>query len=141
MKIRIKCTTLFDITATGVKQRFNKNQIPFRDNTGQLVSNDLDWARSRNQQSNWETINQLISLRTLPEHISTPVKNAELGTWSFEFDIVTPDALFVNNDPMGYLVLDCHDVPMLTGLGEKSTLDPFIDTRATSANTWFELIG
>lgn len=131
---------MFDITATGVKQRFNKNQIPFRDNKGQLVSNDTEWARSRNQQSNWETINQLISLRTLPENISLPVNDSNNGHWSFEFDIVNPDSLFVNNDPMGYLVLDCHDVPMLIGLGETTKLDPFIDTRPTSANTWFELI-
>lgn len=135
MTIRVKCTTLFDITATGVKNRFHKSRLPFNDNTGKMVASDYEWQRSRNQQCNWETVNQVISLRTLPENITTP--RAVDNRWTFEFNVVDPDTIFRDGDPVAALKDDCIGVPMVLGLSENGELDPVL---APGTNIWFELV-
>ena len=135
MTIRIKCTTLFDITATGVKNRFHKSRLPFNDTTGKMITSDLEWQRSRNQQSNWETVNQVISLRTLPEDISNPQETN--NHWTFEFTVVDPDTVHRVGDPVAALKDDCIGVPMALGLSESDNLDPLL---MPSVNIWFEPI-
>ena len=83
MTVRIKCTTRFDITETGIRNRTYRANIELKDKTGQTITTHKDWQKSRNQQCNWETVNQVISLRTLPERISTPVYDSATATWSF----------------------------------------------------------
>lgn len=116
--MRLSCRTRFDITATGVKSHFSPGRMPFVDAVGQTVSNIADWNRSRNQQRNWETVNQIIALRTLPEDISLPVKTEDV--WVFEFTVENPSTIEQDGDPVGALIRDCQDVPMLTGLGENT---------------------
>lgn len=135
MNVRIKCTTLFDITATGVKNRFHKSRLPFNDNTGKMITSDHEWQRSRNQQCNWETVNQVISLRTLPENISTPKLIG--NKWMFEFTVVDPDTIHRDGDPVAALKDDCIGVPMVLGLLESDNLDPLL---MPSVNIWFESI-
>lgn len=135
MTVRIKCTTLFDITATGVKNRFHKSRLPFNDTTGKIIRSDLDWQRSRNQQSNWETVNQVISLRTLPEDISIP-RLAD-NRWTFEFTVVDPDTINRDNDPVAALKDDCTGVPMVLGLLEAGELGSLLQP---GVNIWFESI-
>lgn len=138
MTIRIKCTTLFDITATGVKNRFHKSKLPFNDQAGQLIHNDVTWQHSRSQQCNWETINQIISLRTLPENITDPV--CENSTWSFEFDVVDPSSIERGADPVAILKEDCNSVPMIVGLTENKTTDSLLTATESTVNVWFEII-
>ncbi len=114
--MRIRCTTTFDITTTGVKGNFNKNRVPFTDAAGCLVEDQASWSRSRNQQRNWETINQILSLRVLPINITLPEKHDR--AWTFEFEVEQPAGLESNGDPLGELKSDCRDVPMITGLDE-----------------------
>jgi len=109
--MRIKCRTQFDITATGVRNNFQKN----RDGNDTVA-----WNRLRNQQRNWETINQIISLRTLPVNITTPYRVDD--SWEFEFEIEQPATIELDGDPVGILNADCRDVPMLTGLDEQLEL-------------------
>lgn len=127
--MRIRCVTQFDITATGVKSNFNKNRIPFVDDTGTTINDHFQWQRSRNKQRNWETINQIISLRALPTEITTPEKITRdgLNLWQFEFEIDSPESLETDSGPMGVFVVDCKDVPMLTGLEENAGIAPLLE--------------
>jgi hypothetical protein len=140
MTVRVKCSTLFDITETGVKNRSYKSKIAFKDNNGHEITSDDKWNRARNQQCNWETINQIISLRTLPENITTPVQDADTGIWHFEFDVVDPASIFQDGDPVGYLLRDCAGVPMILGLDESAGISPTMVSTVPDANIWFDLI-
>jgi len=139
--IRVKCSTLFDITETGVKNRSYKSQMTFRDRTNREITTPEDWNRARNQQCNWETINQIISLRTLPENITTPVHDAGSGIWHFEFNVVDPASIFCDGNPVGYLLSDCIGVPMISGLDEATGTPTSIVSAGPDANIWFDLIG
>lgn len=127
--MRIRCVTQFDITATGVKSNFNKNRIPFVDDTGTTIEDHFQWQRSRNKQRNWETINQIISLRALPTEITVPEKITRdgLNLWQFEFEIDSPESLETADGPTGVLAVDCKDVPMLTGLEENAGITPLLE--------------
>jgi hypothetical protein len=128
--MRIRCITTFDITATGVRSNFNANRIPFQDAAGTPITDIQQWTRSRNQQRNWETINQLISLRCLPSDITMPEKITHDGveTWSFEFDIEDATMIASADHELGSLKSDCNGIPMIMGLDETanqtSCLDP-----------------
>ena len=99
--------------------------MPFRDDAGREIATPDAWHRSRNQQRNWETINQIIALRTLPESISDPVRVEHDGAnlWHFKFTIENPTTIEIDGDPVGALLQDCQDVPMLTGLDEDAGVD------------------
>jgi hypothetical protein len=140
MNLRVRCSTSFDITATGVKNRYYKARIPFTDNIGQRIVDDETWFRSRNQQSNWETINQIISLRTLPENISIPVYDSNLQQWSFEFDVVDPTSIASADGPLGYLLSDCNNVPMILGLNELGGLPAYLISIGNESNIAFKLL-
>lgn len=138
--MQVRCLTYFDITATGVKNHFKQSRIPFRDSAGNLIANAADWNRSRNQQRNWETVNQLISLRALPVDITDPVKTThnEQHAWMFEFVIEQQDAVSVGDNPIGALLADSNMIPMLTGLDETAILDQLLQP---GVNIFFEVVG
>jgi hypothetical protein len=140
MTIRIKCTTRFDITETGIRNRAFRSNMPFQDKTGRTITTQAEWQLARNQQANWETVNQVISLRTLPERISTPTVDSAAGTWSFEFDVVDPSSISHYNNPVGYLTDDCNGVPMITGLGESVSNVALLSSQGTDTNIWFDVI-
>lgn len=132
--MRIRCTTTVDITATGVKNRFYKSRMPFHDQQGRLIDTDAAWHESRAQQSNWETVNQLISLRTLTEDVSQSEYQQDI--WQFEFDVTDPAALAQDDDPLGLLKHDCNQVPVMPTHISAATLL----TTAGNANCWFEVV-
>ena len=140
MNLRVRCSTSFDIAATGVKNRFYKSRIPFVDDTGLHVIDDATWTRSRNRQSNWETVNQIISLRTLPENITTPVYNENAQRWEFEFEVVDANNISVGSDELGLLIKDCNNVPMILGLNEPAEQASVLITDGPDTNIWFEVI-
>ena len=115
--MRISCWTKFDITNTGVTGHLKVSRMPFVDRNGNTIRTEDEWHRARNQQRNWETLQQLISLRAQVFDVTTPVHSN--GQWSFEF-IIEQDGLFtLDNDPVGILKQDCSGVPMLKNLNEK----------------------
>lgn len=118
--IRVVCRTRFDITATGVKSNFNRNRIPFTDSSGTVIDDHSKWLRSRNKQRNWETVNQIIALRTLPVDISDPRLTIDQSGkfWTFDFAVEQPSEISLDLDPVGSLKIDCQGVPMITGLDE-----------------------
>ena len=133
--MHIRCWTKFDITATGVTGHLKTSRMPFNDHTGQIVSDDQTWNRSRNQQRNWETLQQLISLRAQVFDLTLPVENN--GIWSFDFTVEQQELYTINNDPVGILKQDCTDVPMLTGLLESS---PTTNLLYPGQNIGFEIV-
>ena len=125
MTQRITCRTQFDITATGVRNNFHRNRVPFDTVQGIRIDTDQAWNRARNQQRNWETINQVLSLRALPTDITDPVviEQDGLRLWQFEFSVEQSGALAADGDAMGALKQDCVGVPMITGLTENAGVD------------------
>ena len=116
----VLCWTTFDITATGIKSHYKNRTFPILDDLGNIITDVESWSRARNQQRNWETINQIISLRTLPTEISRPAKMVRDGInfWTFEFQLNNIEGLGTDSDPLGEILKDARDVPMLTGLDE-----------------------
>ena len=124
---RMICRTLFDITRTGVKHAFNAGRLPFRDASGQMITDHRTWMLARNQQRNWETLLQLLSLRTQPVDVGDP--SLWLGGevwWAFEFGVEDPAALALGDRPWGQIEQDCAMVPMLIGLREQVTVTPML---------------
>ncbi len=138
--MKIICKTLFDCTYTGVTGNFKAGQIPFNDRAGQSIRNITDWNRARNQQRNWETILQLISLNTQPQDIVLP--QCINGVWQFEFRVESADVFAANNnpDPLAGLKQNCTGVPMITNLNETSDIEPVLCAAGLDQNIWFESI-
>lgn len=138
--MKIICKTLFDCTYTGVTGSFRPSQIPFDDRAGSAIQNIADWNKSRNQQRNWETILQLISLNTQPQDIVVPQHNN--GIWQFEFRVESADVFAASNskDPLAGLKQNCTGVPMIINLDESQPTDPVLSALGDSPNIWFEAI-
>lgn len=133
--MRVRCRTSFDITQTGVRHNMNRTKLPFKDLAGTLIRDEAQWTRSRNQQRNWETLMQIISLRTLPENISAPQRDQD--QWSFEFDVPAPGSVANISGPLGQLSEDCRDVPMIVGLDETAVSFPYL---SPGSNVFFNMV-
>lgn len=135
--MKILCRTLFDCTRTGITGHFRPAQIPFTDQSGQVINNSEEWHHSRNQQRNWETIMQIASLRAQPMTTSkTQIVN---GTWEFSFEVETAGVYSNNGDPenLDGLLLECQGIPMVVGLNENSDVGT---TLLPGQNIWFSAI-
>lgn len=137
---RITGKTYFDITATGVRTQYKSSMIPFTDRSGYKITTAQEWAIARKQQSNWETMNQLISLRSLPYNISQPriITENKIRVWSFEFEVDSIATLGTDTAPLELLTNDSHMVPLITRLTENKAGLSVIDTQdKKTKNTWF----
>jgi len=133
--MRFSCTTQFDITATGVTGHYKSSRVPFQDRAGNTIGDIADWNRSRNQQRNWETVQQIISMRTQIVDSTQPCRIA-LG-WFFEFEIETPGAYGPESSPVSILYSDADGVPMIADLGNCQALPAFLIVSGTQQNIWF----
>jgi len=131
MTMSIQITTDFDCRPTGVTGHYRENLLPFTDQLGQSVTDMSTWVRSRNQQRNWETIMQLISLYTQPVRVSQV--RAKDQRWQFEFDTDFDDVFAINDDPVGRLLQACDGVPVINYVEQQLTtlLHPGV-------NIWFD---
>ena len=134
-KVKILISTLFDCTTTGVVGRFREERGEFNDQSGQLITSPADWEQARNQQRNYETLVQVLSLRTQLDQLTPAVK--ELDHWSFT---ASTDRLGIFGDDFHYLLEDCENVPMITGLKELTELPNQLRARGSDANIWFKEI-
>lgn len=132
---KILCRCLFDITATGVTGHFKSSRIPFTDRSGQAVTDEISWNRSRNQQRNWETLTQIISLRTQVIDLADPERFD--GAWEFEFATETPDAYGPADDPTQILRLDAGGVPMIQTLPTGEIITKELVVQGDDQNIWF----
>lgn len=105
--------TLVDITPTGV------------------TSNDSEQEFARNQQRNWETIQQIVSLRTKPDitftdNFTDDVRHYNFGVnykgeqkiWTFKFTVDRADFYQDGPDKFGLIKNDFKLTPMILGLTE-----------------------
>ncbi len=129
--------TLVDITPTQVHH------------TNDLLDKDL----KRNQQRNWDTIQQTLGLRCQIFEVSDPVVethlvdsfyfgvdfNGEQKVWSFSFGVDRPDVFQTNTfNPVGALFLDFDQVPIIVNLTETAKFQkPVLRTHGTQKNITF----
>jgi len=132
--IKIQVRTLFDITATGVTGHFKTSRIPFTDQAGHFIDSAEAWNRARDQQRNWETLTQLIQLRTQVMELLEPWQ--EEDQWIFEFQIET-EVFNDGADPVGILKKDSADVPMLRELDNCPDIDSVLVISGPRQNIWF----
>jgi hypothetical protein len=149
MTTKIRCYTLFNITKTGVSTRRTPGNLP--------QEKILEWEISRNKQCNFDTVLQVVSLRTQPEEITDPQQTqidfAKSENFGFLFEQEEPQHMWyfdfvihyqnVYNDgirELGYLFDDCDGVPMIKGLGEWEKLPDFLDSSPELRNIYFEII-
>jgi hypothetical protein len=148
--MKIVCYTLFDVTKTGInfRNRFD-------------TKTDPTLLKQRNQQSNFETILQVVGMRSQPENISDSeilsvkidelskynfgylyskkyLKNVKTVTlWKFTFE-VDRVAVFDNGiTELGYLLQDCDGVPMITNLEETVKLSNHLNILDENRNINF----
>jgi hypothetical protein len=138
--MKIAGKTLFDCSATGVTGHYRPAQIPFVDRSGQTINNQAEWNRSRNQQRNWETILQVLGLRTQPEILVEPY--CQDGVWHFEFETSSEGVYDIagNPDPVAGLLQDCDKIPMVVNLDENVLITPVLSTSGKDQNIWFAAI-
>lgn len=128
MMQRIKAITKFDITYTNITRRFNKMSLPMVDHNNETIADHQTWLYKRRQQSNYETLMQLLSLRSQALNNTISVKNGSL--WEMEFE-------YESSVDMETLMADCHGVPMIIGLDEQDGISSYISC-FENANLWFE---
>lgn len=136
--MKIKCTTLFDITKTNRNSR-----------RGMLDDNESGSMKERNQQSNLETLLQVVGLRSQPEEVTTPKlsvvdgklwgRKGKLNQWSFTFNIGYPSIYIKDGDSLGNLKDDCNGVPMVTGLDESVDIGNTLSIGGATSNIRFEV--
>jgi hypothetical protein len=135
--MRYACQTLFDITATGITGHYKSTRIPFKDRAGQLITDPDSWNRARNQQRNWETLTQILGLRTQISDITDPMQDSKGTNWLFEFETETPGAFGPDDDPTETLRSDASGVPMLRELNNDPDIEPFLVPSGERQNIWF----
>jgi hypothetical protein len=138
--MKIVCKTLFDCRSTGVTGHFKPSQIPFRDHADQLIDSQVAWTSSRNQQRNWETLLQILSLRTQPTVTQTPV--FVNGVWQFEFETASDGVYSTsgNMDDLGALYQDCGNVPMIVNSHDQKQQTPVLLVSGPNQNIWFTTV-
>jgi len=135
--MKYACQTRFDITATGVTGHCKMSRMPFKDRAGQEIHDEESWNRSRNQQRNWETVTQILSLRTQLFALTDPVLDVTGTRWMFEFETETDGVYGPESDPTQILRKDAQGVPMLCDLGNDSDLESYLVTDGPRQNIWF----
>lgn len=118
---RIQIRTTIDITDTGVKRPEHGTEKQF------------------NQYKNYMTFHQVLGLRSNFNVIEKPTFDKDSWTMTIETD---RDAVYANEDsPIGLLVEDLHQVPILTGLDEvKTQKQAIIRTKGAQPNTFVTIV-
>ena len=138
--MKFVCQTLFDITATGTTGHPKSTRWPCQDRSGQVIADAEAWNRSRNQQRNWETLQQILGLRTQITEITDPVVDATGSRWMFEFSTDTPGAFGSDSDPTAVLRADAAGVPMLQNGAAEAVTDACLCTQGPHQNIWFAAV-
>ena len=136
---KIECFTLFDITATGINGHVKAAQFPYVSRGGIEIKDVLELSRARNQQRNFDTLLQLIGLRTQMFNVTDPVvlTTGPFGdhkTWCFNFEIEPQSQWSVDGDQFWILRQDSQGTPMIIGLEETAVLEPKIVAQGHNAN-------
>lgn len=146
MSYRIRCYTLFNITQTGVANRSKPNQ------------DDIEaWIEKRNTQCNFDTLLQVISLRSQPEIVKAPTMTSITPEikgnygflyefqesdvcWKFDFEVQHPSVFEDGITTFGYLYNDCQGVPMISCKDQHENMPNFLNITAELKNIYFEVV-
>jgi hypothetical protein len=135
--MKFACQTRFDITVTGITGHFKSARMPFRDRAGQVIQDTESWNRSRNQQRNWETITQILGLRTQLFALTDPIQDRTGTRWMFEFETEMDGVYGPEDDPTQVLRADAAGVPMLRELNNDPEIESVLVTDGPWQNIWF----
>ena len=140
----IDVVTYFDCTPTGTMS-YRKIQKKKKNAVGHKINTIDDWNFSRNQQRNWETILQVVSLKTQALDITNPVimTREDKKVWQFSFGIEHEDIYNDGTDKLGLLKQEVHGVPMIIGLNEtysEGFLMPYLLATGENQNIMFTLL-
>lgn len=135
--MKFACQTRFDITATGITGYLKSAHMPFQDRAGQIIQDTASWNRSRNQQRNWETLTQILGLRTQLFALTDPIQDQTGTCWMFEFETETAGVYGPEDDPTQVLREDANGVPMLRELNNNPEIESFLITSGPDQNIWF----
>jgi hypothetical protein len=140
----IDVVTYFDCTPTATKS-YRKLQPNTTNAVGHKIQTMDDWNYSRNQQRNWETILQVVSLKTQAIGITEPVclTKENQKVWQFTFGIEHEGIYDDGNDQLGLLKQEVHGVPMIVGLNEthkEGFLMPYLLAAGENQNIMFTLL-
>jgi hypothetical protein len=149
LRSKYQVNTLLDISPTGMIAEFREGvQLPFVDDLKNIINNQETWNTSRNQQRNWETMIQCISIRSQPIMLTAPVvREVAVGgkgygytgkqkIWTFEFGFETTDVYAGPGDSVGLLKSELDQIPLVSGLMETIKIDvSSIATTGTKVNT------
>jgi len=102
-----------------------------------VIQDTASWNRSRNQQRNWETITQILSLRTQLFALTTPIQDQTGTCWMFEFETETDGVYGAEDDPTRILREDANGVPMLRELNNTLDIETVLITDGPKQNIWF----
>lgn len=146
MSQRLCCYTLFNITQTGVMNRSRPQE-----------GDTKDWVYKRNTQCNFDTLLQVISLRSQPDVIKIPqkvmitnkeynffgskYKNDKVGyCWRFEFEIQHASVFSDEYGDLSALYNDCNNVPMIRCEDQHEVCPNFLNTSSELKNIYFEVL-
>jgi hypothetical protein len=120
---------------------------------------DAELRYKRNTQSNFDTVQQAISLRSQPEIVRIPEKTmirfdefTEFGflftqfedetypCWSFDFAVQHPSVFYDGVNELGALYSDCDRVPMIKCSTEWGNLPAFLDSSDELRNIYFKVL-
>ncbi len=137
---KVECYCLFDITNTGINGQSRTTAFPIKTKDGIEISNTVELNRCRNQQRNFDTLLQVISLRTQIFNIKSPIYNQGNSYfqgrphWQFSFEIEPNSQWLVDNDDFWILKQDTTGTPMIIGLNETADLAPVLDATSATPN-------
>jgi len=146
-------STLVDITNNG---NLKKN-FPFKTDSGDLVHDSHSLSIAKNQNSNFNTLVQLLQVRgnitwnILPQREDKIVDNTMYGShytgrariWSFTWETEQLDVYKEGEDAVGQLINDFDNVPIVNFCKETITFpsSAFITKDPQFKNTLFSYIG
>lgn len=115
------------------------------------------WVEKRNTQCNFDTLLQVISLRSQPEIVKLPIEvaitddmreyygfvyefNETTVCWKFEFEVQHASVFEDGITEFGHLYKDCEGVPMVVCKGQYENMPNFLNTTAELRNIHFEAV-
>lgn len=119
------------------------------------MNDNTEWLNKRITQCNFDTILQVISLRSQPEIVAMPTIHAlqkktyrNFGTnhqvvteyWQFDFEVQHNSVFHDGNKPLALLYSDCEHVPMILIDNQIDTITPTLNTSRELKNIHFEVL-
>ena len=145
--------TLVDITNNGNLRK----EFPFKTDANEVIHDKHTLAIARNQNSNFNTMSQLLQIRgnitweTPPMKLNEPVANMRFGSvydgkqnsWHFTFFVEQSEVYGQQQEPTAQLIEDFDLVPILNFCKETATFPTatFITQNSETINTYFSYAG